>query len=250
MDFYDYQGNVISSGGGGGGETADLGAYANNLDGKIWLCVGDSLTSDANCYRPIICSNYNVTAPLVSGSPYAGGKHVGFVSNATSAYVDSKSYKNIIPSADIATILMGTNDFGMSPMGTIYDDPTTQTAESYTFYGCYKGLIENIFTAYGVIPIVLMTPPHRTLGTGQYQEEPNFEGHKFRDFCDAIIKLGEWYSLPVVDLWSMSGYAIGNNPIRAGYFGDGLHPGPMYWQQAAPRIYYAMNEAMKRNVIV
>lgn len=245
MAIYDYEGNEIAGGGAGG-------AYANNLDGKKWLCVGDSLTADTNSYRPIISTNYGVSVP---GTPYANGKHVGYASGATSAFEDSKTYLQNIPSADIATILMGTNDYNgegsslCSPMGTIYDDPAQQTSQSFTFYGCYKGLIENIFTAYGVIPIVLITPPHRSLFSGTYEEGQNAEGCTLADYREAILKLGEWYSLPVVDLFAMSGYAIGRNPVSTGYSGDGLHPGPQFWQLCAPRIYYAMNEAIKRNVV-
>ena len=244
MAIYDYEGNEIAGGGAGG-------AYANNLDGKTWLCVGDSLTADTNSYRPILSSNYNMTVP---GGTYANGKRVGYATGATSAFEESKTYKANIPNADIATILMGTNDFAGegsegSPLGTIYDDPETQTQSSFTFFGCYKGLIENIFTAYGVIPIVLITPPHRSLFTGAYEEGQNDEGCTLADYREAILKLGEWYSLPVVDLFAMSGYAIGRNPVSTGYSGDGLHPGPQFWQLCAPRIYYAMNEAIKRNVI-
>ena len=244
MAIYDYEGNEIAGGGAGG-------AYANNLDGKTWLCVGDSLTTDTNSYRPILSSNYNMTVP---GGTYAGGKRIGYASGASSAFEDSKTYLSNIPSVDIATILMGTNDFAGegsegSPLGTIYDDPATQTQSSFTFFGCYKGLIENIFTAYGVIPIVLITPPHRSLLSGTYEEGQNAEGCTLADYREAILKIGEWYSLPVVDLFAMSGYAIGRNPVWSGYGGDGLHPGPQFWQLCAPRIYYAMNEAIKRNVI-
>lgn len=248
MAIYDYEGNEVAGGSAGG-------AYANNLDGKIWLCIGDSLTSANDSYRPIICSNYNLTAPRVSSTPFAGGKHIGYATGASSAFEDSKSYQSTFPNIDIATILMGTNDYNgegstlCSPMGTIYDDPAQQTQGSFTFYGCYKGLIENIFTAYGVIPIVLITPPHRSLFSGTYEEGQNAEGCTLADYREAILKLGEWYSLPVVDLFAMSGYAIGRNPVSTGYSGDGLHPGPQFWQLCAPRIYYAMNEAIKRNVV-
>lgn len=249
MPIYDYQGNVIESGGGGG--IADLGAYANNLNGKTWLCIGDSITASETCYRPIICNNFGITAPVVSSSPFAGGKRAGYASGATCGYEDSKSYNSVVPNADIATIFLGTNDFSGegqngSPLGSISDNPSDQSSSSFTFYGCYKGIIENIIKKYGVIPIVLMTPVQRSLGMGTSGNAVNLQGYSLKDYRDAIIKIGEWYSLPVVDLYSMSGYAIGHTPSVSGYGGDGLHPGASFWHLASARIYYAMNEAMRR----
>lgn len=250
MPIYDYQGNEIDSGGGGG--TVDLGAYKNNLNGKKWLCIGDSITTQSTSYRPIICNNFGIDAPRAGYSPYADGKHAGYTSGATSGFVDSANYISVVPNADIATIMLGTNDFngvdstGGSPLGTIYDLPSAQSASSFTFYGCYKGIIENIIATYGVIPIVLITPIQRSLNTGANGEGENGFGHSMKDYRDAIIKIGEWYSLPVVDLYAMSGFAIGHSPATSGYNGDGLHPGASFWHLASARIYYAMNEAIKK----
>lgn len=239
MPIYDYQGNVIESGGGGG--VTDLGAYENNLNGKTWLCIGDSITAANICYRPIICNNFGITAPLKSSSPFAGGKSACYGGGASCGYEDSKSYASVVPNADIATIMLGTNDFAGSPLGTIADLPANQSESSYTFYGCYKGIIENIIKTYGVIPIILMTPIQRSLNAG-----PNSFGLTLNDYRNAIIDMGEYYSLPVVDLYAMSGFAIGHSPATSGYNGDGLHPGASFWHLASARIYYAMNEAIKK----
>ena len=251
MPIYDYQGNVIESGGGG---TADLGAYENNLNGKKWLCIGDSITAANICYRPIIENNFGITAPG-AGTFFADGKHAGYIpgaGNANCGFQESKSYFSVLSNADIATIMLGTNDFNgvdssnASPLGTIYDKPSQQSASSFSFYGCYKGIIENIISAYGVIPIVLLTPVQRYLNAGENGEGVNAFGHSLKDYRDAVIKIGEWYSLPVVDLYAMSGYAIGHSPTVSGYGGDGLHPGASFWHLASARIYYAMNEAIKK----
>jgi len=244
MPIYDYQGNIIES---GGGEPTDLGAYKNNLNGKQWLCIGDSITSANVCYRTIICNKFGINAPHSGYSPFGGGKTAGFGVGASSGFDDSKTYNSIVPSADIATIMLGTNDYngagstGGSQLGTIDDDPSEQTSSSFTFYGCYKGIIENIIKGYGVIPIVLLTPTQRNNG-----DSVNGFGHTLKDYRDAVIAMGEYYSLPVVDLYAMSGFAIGHSPATSGYNGDGLHPAVDFWQLASARVYYAMNEAINK----
>lgn len=241
MPIYDYQGNEIASGGG----VSDLGAYANNLAGKKWLCIGDSITAAEASYRPVIENNFGITAPRVAYSPWYGGKRI------TSAFAESGNYVNVVPGANIATIALGTNDFNgegstdCTALGTIYD-AVPASAENYTFYGCYKGVINNIINQFGVIPIVLLTPTQRSLSAGTYGEGVNGDGHSLKDYRDAIIKIGEWYSLPIVDLYAMSGYAIGRTPTVSGFNGDGLHPGASFWHLASARIYYAMNEAIKK----
>lgn len=234
--FYGGHGNVIEIGGAG---VSDLGAYANNLKGANWLCIGDSITAQDQSYKDTISSQFGVN---LYGTAHAGGANAGYAAgDGPSMYPKAKAnaWASTAPSPDIVTVCLGTNDFANScPLGTIDDDPTTQTEESFTFYGCYKGILHYINQHYGWKPVVLITPPRRSLG-----DTVNGNGNTLDDFVEAIKEIGGLYSYPVVDLYHASGMPVGTL-ANSGFGGDGLHPSAEGWTRMAAKIYYAMNEAI------
>ena len=116
------------------------------------------------------------------------------------------------PDADIVVVFGGTNDFGHgdAPLGVMSD------RSPYTFYGACHVLMKKLLTRYPEAQIVFMTPLHRTV-------EERGE-RRLKDFVDAIRKVAEFYSIPVLDLYATSGLQPQVPIIMEKYCPDGLHP--------------------------
>jgi lysophospholipase L1-like esterase len=218
-NFYDGRGNVINISNGEGATADDF------LSGKTWLCIGDSI-SEYPGYRQMIVDKYQLNA-LTGG--FIGGLRVGYSGGASNCVLERLD-KISEGTPDIITIALGTNDQG--EIGTINDNPDTQTEESYTFIGCYKALIERLFDKYGYVPMMLMTPyPRRGGGKG--------------DISTAIKEIGAYYSIPVFDMYHESGLPIGTLTDTGAddfmFAGDGLHVNQLGGAISAPKVANKMS---------
>ena len=73
----------------------------------------------------------------------------------------------------------------------------------------------------------MFTPIHREVFAGQKTEfQPNGAGLYLDQYVDAVKEVAEWYSIPVCDLYSISGLQPNNSNHKSLYFSpnDGLHP--------------------------
>lgn len=134
-----------------------------------------------------------------------------------------KRYPEMDDDADVVVIFGGTNDFGHgdAPLGEMSDrDP-------YTFYGACHTLFEGVINKYPEATIVIMTPLHRI-----QEDNPRGDGEKkdgdgvalLSSYVDIIKEVAEYYSLPLLDLWSLSGIQPKVQILREKYCPDGLHP--------------------------
>lgn len=126
---------------------------------------------------------------------------------------------------DYVLIAVGVNDFSSGiAIGAIPDSCEEKHAE--TFIGRYCTALDYIFTSNPSIKVVLMTPLHRcTL----YRTSPGpvntidtkVNGNTLKDYADAIIEVGRFYSCPVIDMYSISGI---NRFNLKKYTFEGVHP--------------------------
>ena len=119
------------------------------------------------------------------------------------------------PDADLIVVFGGTNDFGHgdAPFGKFTD----RTAE--TFCGALHELYTSLLEKYPAAAIMVMTPLHRSS-----ECEPNMHGKMLEDYVNAIRAAAEYYSLPVLDLWAVSGIQPAVAVMKEKYMPDGLHP--------------------------
>lgn len=119
------------------------------------------------------------------------------------------------PDADVVIVFGGTNDFGHgdAPIGTFAD----RTPD--TFYGACHTLMRSLTMRYPGKPIVIMTPLHRV-----GEDNPDRKGMVLSDYVDMIRETARYYSLPVLDLFAMSGIQPCVDLIRERFCPDGLHP--------------------------
>ena len=121
--------------------------------------------------------------------------------------------------ADVIVVFGGTNDFGHgdAPFGELTDT----TAD--TFCGALRVLYEKLLNLNPSAQIVVLTPLHR-MSENVTVNERGKECKPLKCYVDAIKTVAEYYSLPVLDLWSVSGLQPHVDIIRETFMPDGLHP--------------------------
>ena len=122
--------------------------------------------------------------------------------------------------ADIIVVFGGTNDFGHgdAKLGKMSD------RTEYTFYGALHVLCEKLINKYPEALIVFMTPLHRLSEDVKVNEigiplETDLEG-----YVEIEKKVAKYYSIPVLDLFSISGLQPKVQALREKFMPDGLHP--------------------------
>ena len=210
--------------------------YENGLVKECWkgknaVFVGDSITygigtTEGSRYWEFLKEDLdleNVNSMGIAGSCISSKSDYGTLNTPL-----INRYNNI-PSADLISIFMGTNDYGHeTPLGNIND--TTDIS----FYGALNVIIPALKQKYPTSRIVFITPLHRYgFGTSKikgeaftYDNLENGVGYNLGDYVNAIKEVCKKYSVDVIDLYKLSENEL--NPsipaLRESYFPDGLHP--------------------------
>lgn len=122
--------------------------------------------------------------------------------------------------ADIVAVFGGTNDYGHgdAPLGTF------ESRDVYTFYGAMHTLCQKLINKYPKAVIFFITPLHRLNESMQLNERGIRNVAPLAVYVDIIKEVARYYSLPVLDLYAMSGMQPEVDIIRELYMPDGLHP--------------------------
>ncbi|MEM5770148.1 MAG: SGNH/GDSL hydrolase family protein, partial [Bacillota bacterium] len=136
--------------------------------------------------------------------------------------------------ADLNTVYGGINDFiGSYGGGDLGDISSTALT---TFYGALKSIAVYLLTNYPTATNVFITPikcggyVSGVTGLTWYYDTPNAGGHVLADYANAIKEVGAKYSIPVLDLFSLSGIETTNINYMTS---DKLHPGTIGYQRIA-----------------
>lgn len=131
-----------------------------------------------------------------------------------------------ITQTDLIFIALGTNDFGRNtPMGTIEDQ------EDISFYGAMNFVLNELEKQCPESQIILMTPIIR------FDKTQNALGLKLQDYIDAIKAVGAQRSLPVVDMYTLTG-----TKLPSGVFTDTVHPDKLGHQTLAAALQTWLEE--------
>ena len=127
--------------------------------------------------------------------------------------------------ADIVVVFGGTNDFGHgdAPFGC-FEDRTPDT-----FYGACHTLMTSLIERYPEANIVFMTPLHRATETRKNREP-------LSSFVKVIKEVAEFYSIPVLDLYSTAGIQPQLDIHKKKFAPDGLHPNNAGAEKIADRL--------------
>jgi len=122
--------------------------------------------------------------------------------------------------ADVVVVFGGTNDYGHgdAPLGS-FSDRTPDT-----FYGACHYLYSGLVKKYLGKTIVIMTPLHRVAETKNTGSVKQYGYGTLRDYVQIIREVAEYYSIPVLDLYSISGLQPEIKEIQDTYMPDGVHP--------------------------
>ncbi len=134
--------------------------------------------------------------------------------------------------ADVVVVFGGTNDYGHgdAPMGNMSD------REPNTFYGACHYLFEGLINKYPHADIVVMTPLHRMNEENDINEMGIAKNTHLCDYVEVIKEVAEYYALPVLDLWSVSGIQPNVESNRLALAPDGLHPNVAGHRRIASRL--------------
>ena len=198
-------------------------------NGKVINFLGDSITQGVgvSCNEAIYLNLVKEELGLSAANNYGiSGTRIAPRSKPTGFASFEQPFatrvEGMAPNADAVVVFGGTNDFGHgdAPLGTV-----TDVGEA-TFYGAMKALCEKLIEKYPGKPVIIMTPLHRCSENDICGDGGNKMplGHPLVDFVNAEKEVAALYSLPVLDLWSVSGMQPSLPVIKEKFMPDGLHP--------------------------
>ncbi len=146
--------------------------------------------------------------------------------------------------ADAVVVFGGTNDYGhgTAQIGSF------ENMDVYTFYGALRTLMEKLINKYPGKPIVFITPLHRSGemnplgdkgGVVDYDALSEAEKEKYAplsEYVRIIREVAEYYSIPVIDLYAISGIQPEVEILKEKFCPDGLHPNDEGHKLMAERI--------------
>jgi lysophospholipase L1-like esterase len=212
------------------------------LEGKKINFLGDSITQ-AHALENVEDAYWNVVKKecgLAEARGYGlGGTRIARQSEQGSKWgmehwnLDfCQRFPEMDDDADVVVVFGGTNDYGHgdAPMGNMSD------REPNTFYGACHYLFEGLIKKYPNAEIVVMTPLHRMNEENDVNEMGMTKNTHLCDYVDVIKEVAEYYALPVLDLWSVSGIQPNVESNRLALAPDGLHPNVAGHRRIASRL--------------
>ena len=203
------------------------------LNGKKVVFLGDSITEGvgASCEGTRYVNVFGKITGTTVLNYGIGGTRFAKQVKPTNEWWDKNDfcgrYMNMDDNADIVVVFGSTNDYGHgdAPFG-LTSDRTPDTFIGATHY-LMKGLIEK----YPEAEIVFMTPIHR-----EGENNPDSKGHILKDYSDTIKEVAEYYSIPVLDLYSVYGVCPDIKAHKEKFCPDGLHPNDAGHKKIAERL--------------
>lgn len=196
-----------------------------NLKGKKICFLGDSITQGSGTssvekrYTDVFAAitgvsemkNYGIGGTRIARQQKINPETIVFDENSY-----CERYEQLDPDADIVVVFGGTNDYGHgdAPFGTFEDRGMD------TYCGAIHYLMRSLIERYPTSVIVFMTPIHR-----ENEWAPSKgNGLPLKAYVDKIKETAEYYSIPVLDLYSVCGIQPDIPAQKEAFCPDGLHP--------------------------
>lgn len=207
-------------------------------------CLGDSITFGAGgtswvtklpeltgCKEAI---NYGISGTCVEEN----GTGKSFV----------ERYSSMADDLDLICVWGGVNDHHWTgTSGRVFGDINTPSSQINTFYGALKNLCEGLLDKYPTKNIMFITPmKNRGYVAGSTTcpawNEQNGINKTLTDYRNAVIEVCDFYSIPVLDLYTLSGISPENENQVQNLMPDRLHPNTKgNLEILAPKIASFMN---------
>lgn len=197
-------------------------------EGKKWVAIGDSITEWEYPDENGVMQRWStlVSNKIQVGSLIRCAEHSRKMNEIDSIMTYSGTTEQNLIDAALITVSLGQNDRS-TPLGTIND---SASFDGSSFYGSTRGMIEYLLGLNPNCTLVFITPT----------PAKNYE-NVLREKSDAIKKMCELYSIPVLDLNRMSNFNTYNYDY---FYTDGsTHPNGIGYKRMA-NITSAFLEAM------
>ncbi len=207
------------------------------LKDKKIVIIGDSITegcgasSQEKAYPAVLASLSGATVYNygIGGTRYA--HQIEEIYEDKDSFIDR--VEKVKEEPDIILVFGGTNDFGHGdvPFGTDED------RDGYSYIGACHSLYTSLLKNFPEARIVILTPLHRLSENNRVKEIRNIPTLPLKDYVDVQKRVAQYYGLPVIDLYSISGLQPAVDVIREKYMPDGLHPSDKGAKRLAEIIY-------------
>jgi lysophospholipase L1-like esterase len=172
-----------------------------------WVAIGDSITylndhADETGNR--VTKGYLTgVVEQIPNLRYINQGHNGWTSGGIADNIEKLG----LVKADVYSVFLGTNDWwGGRPVGTIED--YKNTAGNTTVYGSFRIIVNKIRQLNPKAKIVLITPMQRNdfvyiadVNNNAYGSYKKKNGQSLEEFANAILAIGKFENVPVVDLY-------------------------------------------------
>lgn len=174
----------------GGSTIAQKENYGGAFKTKAEL---DAATKDTSKYYQVI-NGQSYTSYKYNGSSWVT------TSDALRTPVTAR-YDFMDNDAEIICVHCTTNDwnYDWTPLGDF------SSTSVNTYYGALKQLLENLIAKYPTKTIIFLTPLKRGQDPYNQPDSKNANGKTLKDYRDIIIEVCEYYGIPVIDLFAISG---------------------------------------------
>ena len=164
--------------------------FANKLQGKTILGLGDSITQADGCEAGWIMRTAN-NLGMVGVNEGINGSTIAVKESSPTDRDPMVTRYPDMPDADVVVVLGGSNDwfYAWTPIGEFAD------RTNYTFYGALHNLILGLMQKYADTLIVFATPIKR----GNAADLTNSNGKTLDDYCDIIREVCAYYGVAVLD---------------------------------------------------
>lgn len=172
-----------------------------------WVAIGDSITylndhADETGNRVTKGYLTGVTERLPN-LKYINQGHNGWTSGGIADNIEKLG----LVKADVYSIFLGTNDWwGGRPVGTI--EHYKNAAGNTTVYGSFRIIVNKIRQLNPQAKIVLITPMQRNdfvyiadANNNAYGSYKKKNGQSLEEFANAVVAIGKYENVPVVDLY-------------------------------------------------
>lgn len=203
----------------------------NWFEGKTILFNGDSITAGTGltpvtqAYPYLACKELNakIINNAIGGSALASKPDSETRSPLILRY-DTEVTDDVAETVDLVYIAIGTNDWAYqyTPVGTMEDRVTT------TFYGALHLLCQGLLKRYSGKPIVFATPIKRRVQEAHTSPTEYLRnGKTLKEYGEIIKEVCDFYSIPVIDMYSECCLTPFIDEQRNLYFQEtsgGIHP--------------------------
>lgn len=162
-----------------------------NLNGKVWLCIGDSITQAQGSNFSYSVLAKNLIPNCITYNYGSGGSSICNYNNGARAWgIWATANINTFPEyVDLITIMLGVNDRKPTlNIGTIEDLPDGNGS----YYAAYKQLILTLTNKYPLARLVICAPPRLSY----YADEKE----QLCKIYDATKQIAQYFNLEFIDI--------------------------------------------------